>query len=119
MLSSQPDEEEKIFSGWIREKTKTEVGLVRTKLKRPTDYEGIYLDAEKLLKSYDSDRDGRKIQKFYNLTSGTPTMAGIWLLLAKSKCPGELIEMSREEGVRIVSVPLDIYAEHLLSLKEK
>jgi transcriptional regulator with PAS, ATPase and Fis domain len=43
-------------------------------------------------------------------------MAAVWMLLAKSRFPAELIESSKEEGVRTVSIPFDISAEFVPSL---
>ena len=37
-------------------------------------------------------------------------MAAVWILLAKTIYPGELIESSRERGVRTVSFPFEISA---------
>ncbi len=118
ILSNQSGRDEEVFRDWLRKKTKVDVYLEQAKLKRPTDYEGIYLAASKVLESYSKAGDFSEIRRFYNLTSGTPAMAAIWLLLAKSKYPGKLVEVSREEGVRTVSVPLDIYAELRLSQEE-
>lgn len=47
----------------------------------------------------------------YHLSPGTPAMAAIWLLLAKTTHPARLIETSRERGVREVNVPFELSAE--------
>jgi hypothetical protein len=39
---------------------------------------------------------------------GTPAMAAAWILLAKTSFPSELIESSKDHGVRLASVLFDI-----------
>ena len=43
-------------------------------------------------------------------------MAAVWMLLAKTRFPAELIESSREHGVRTASVPFDISADFIPDL---
>jgi transcriptional regulator with PAS, ATPase and Fis domain len=43
-------------------------------------------------------------------------MAAVWILLAKTRFPAELIESSKERGVRTASVPFDISADFLPDL---
>ncbi len=42
-------------------------------------------------------------------------MAAIWVLLAKTRYPATLIESSRDQGVREVSIPFDLSAEFIPS----
>jgi len=37
----------------------------------------------------------------FHLSPGTPAMAAIWIILAKTRFPAELIESSREHGVKL------------------
>ncbi len=46
-------------------------------------------------------------------------MAAVWIILAKTRFPAELIESSREYGVQTASVPFDISAEFLPDLLRK
>jgi transcriptional regulator with PAS, ATPase and Fis domain len=46
-------------------------------------------------------------------------MAAVWILLAKARFPAELIESSREQGVKTVSIPFDISADFIPSLLKK
>jgi transcriptional regulator with PAS, ATPase and Fis domain len=43
-------------------------------------------------------------------------MAAVWVILAKTRFPAELIESSREHGVRTASVPFDISADFIPDL---
>ena len=46
-------------------------------------------------------------------------MAAVWILIAAGRYPAELIESSREQGVRTVNIPFEIAAEYLPRLCEK
>src|SRR5262249_31605354 len=52
----------------------------------------------------------------FHLSPGTPAMAAVWIILGKTRFPAELIESSREHGVRTASVPFDISADFLPDL---
>lgn len=52
----------------------------------------------------------------FHLSPGTPAMAAVWIILAKTRFPAELIESSRQHGVRTASVPFDISADYLPDL---
>ncbi len=42
------------------------------------------------------------VQLTFHLSPGTPAMAAVWIILGKTRFPAELIESSREHGVRTV-----------------
>ena len=46
-------------------------------------------------------------------------MAAVWLLLAKARFSAELIESSRDHGVRVVEAPFDIAADFLPDLLQR
>ena len=46
-------------------------------------------------------------------------MAAIWILLAKTRYPATLIESSREQGVREVSIPFALSAEFFPSVDKQ
>ena len=52
----------------------------------------------------------------FHLSPGTPAMAAVWIILAKTRFPADLIESSRQHGVRTASVPFDISADYLPDL---
>ena len=43
-------------------------------------------------------------------------MAAVWILLGKTRFPAELIESSKDHGVRTASVPFDISADFIPDL---
>jgi transcriptional regulator with GAF, ATPase, and Fis domain len=54
-----------------------------------------------------------------HLSPGTPAMAAVWLLLAKTRFPAELIQSSAAHGVEVATVPFDIAAEFLPALLQQ
>jgi len=46
-------------------------------------------------------------------------MAAVWIIIAKTRSPAQLIESSAHEGVKIASVPFDISADFIPDLLRK
>ena len=103
-----------IFIDWIKDKTSAEIVLSRAKLTSPTDFGDIYKADVKVLTPI--SLDDRLHELTYHLSPGTPAMAAVWIILSKTRFPAELIESSREGGVRTASVPFDISAEFIPDL---
>lgn len=55
----------------------------------------------------------------FHLSPGTPAMAAVWILIAKTRFPAKLIESSKEHGVRVASLPFDISADFIPDLLRK
>jgi DNA-binding NtrC family response regulator len=54
---------------------------------------------------------GEKASLTFHLSAGTPAMAAIWIIVAKTRFEAELIESSKQKGVETVDVPFDLAAE--------
>ena len=63
-----------------------------------------------------SQRFGDDIRLTFHLSPGTPAMAAVWILVAKTRHGAELIESSKKHGVHTASVPFDISADFLPDL---
>ena len=84
-------------------------------LSSPTNFGEIYKAAVRTVNAVLTIQGfGTKLT--FHLSPGTPAMAAVWIILAKTRFPAELIESSRERGVRTVSVPFDISAEFIPDL---
>ncbi len=55
---------------------------------------------------------GEMVPLVYRVSPGTPAMAAVWISLAKTSEPAELIESSLGKGVRAVAIPFAILAEY-------
>ena len=91
-----------------------EVCLVREALTGPTEFGEIYAAAVRACEwALAAHRDA---EFTFHLSPGTPAMAAVWIILAKTRFPAALIESSRQHGVRTASVPFDISADFLPDL---
>ncbi|MEY4580358.1 MAG: hypothetical protein RL701_5061 [Pseudomonadota bacterium] len=115
LLTDFDDERTAPYTKWLRSRTKTPVTLTREKLKSPTDHGGIHEAAVRHVQRLLGD-NARGVALTFHLSSGTPAMAAIWLLLGKTRFPAELIESSKESGVRTVEVPFDIAVDFIPDL---
>src|SRR5690606_26724513 len=56
---------------------------------------------------------GDRAKLTFHLSPGTPAMASIWIIVAKTRFQADLIESSKEAGVRAVDVPFELAAEFI------
>lgn len=100
---------------WLQGLTASPIELCMHKLPSPIDFGAIY-DADLSELTRLMDAHGRDLELVFHLSPGTPAMAAVWILLAKTRFPAELIESSKEHGVRTANVPFDISAEFIPDL---
>lgn len=115
LLSDFPAGRVTPFVDWVRTQSATHVELQVVHLSGPTQFGEIYLAASSavsdLLKRFRTN-----VELTFHLSPGTPAMAAVWVILAKTRFPATLIESSMEYGVRVASVPFDISAEYVPDL---
>jgi transcriptional regulator with GAF, ATPase, and Fis domain len=100
---------------WLRAKSSAQIEVLPEKLTGPTQFGEIYEAAVRgLERALGAHRGDTKLA--LHLSPGTPAMAAVWIILGKTRYPAELIESSREHGVRTASVPFDLSAEFLPDL---
>jgi len=101
--------EAQCFVEWLRAQHEIVVHCREAELDGPTNHEEIYRSATALIDDVHKAAPGAQLT--YHLSPGTPAMASVWLLLAKTTHPAALIESSLQQGVRDVDVPFDLTAE--------
>jgi len=106
------------FLAWLRRRSAQPVHVDWVSLRNPTHFGDIY-EAAVASVTATLERHGGKADLTFHLSPGTPAMAAVWIILAKTRFPAELIESSREHGVKTASVPFDISAEFLPDLLRK
>ena len=115
LLSNFPKSSVEPYAKWLSGRASCCIQIEYCELSRPTEFGEIYtatVDAvQDVLRRH---RDG--VDLTFHLSPGTPAMAAIWILLAKTRFPAELIESSREHGVRTVSIPFEISVDFLPDL---
>lgn len=99
------------YISWLKARTKAEVVERPEALASPTDWGGIYQAALRACQAQEKDA-----ALTFHLSPGSPPMAAVWVLLGKTVFSAELLESSREQGVKTVTVPFDIAAEFLPDL---
>ena len=86
-------------------------------LSSPTRFDEIYEAAVAVLDGL-RDKANGSARFVYHLSPGTPAMAAVWIVLAKTTHAAELIESSVQDGVRTVSFPFDLAAEYLPQIND-
>jgi len=100
---------------WLRRQTESEIEMRQIPLPSPTHFGEIYKAVVKSLEQIRA-KHGDEVKLTFHLSPGTQAMGAVWIILAKTRFPAELIESSKEEGVRRVSLPFDISAEYIPDL---
>ena len=103
------------YLAWLKNRTETPLRLFCEKLSGPTQFGEIYEAAVRVCTAA-LDQRADRIALTFHLSPGTPAMAAVWIILAKTRFPAELIESSMAHGVQTASVPFDISAEFLPAL---
>jgi hypothetical protein len=109
LLSDHPTSKARPFIKWLEQNSGITVTLHSIKLTSPTSHEEIHRAAVQVIQAVHRSNPGAELT--FHLSPGTPAMAAIWLLLAKTRYPARLIESSREHGVKNVDIPFELSAE--------
>src|SRR5215510_8304757 len=115
LLNNYPAKEANPYVKWLRRQTESEVELRYFPLPSPTDFGEIYKAVVKTLEQMRA-KYGDNVRPTFHLSPGTPAMGAVWIIVAKTRFPAELIESWKEGGVRRVSLPFDISAEFIPDL---
>ena len=99
------------YTKWLSGLSRAKVKVNYVNLSNPTEYGEIYEAAKAHIEEIKSNNP--KGHLVYHLSPGTPAMSSVWIMLAKSIHPAELISSSIENGVKTVLLPFELYAEYL------
>jgi DNA-binding NtrC family response regulator len=103
LLTNYPHERSVAYCDWLAKKTgvRSEViDLFDIELPSPVDYDAIYAEVSQNLAAARLPRDD--VQLTFHLSPGTPAMAVIWIVLARTRFPASLIQTTRDHGVQEV-----------------
>lgn len=98
------------YIGWLTAKTTARIHVRPVRLSSPTHYGEIYAAAMETV-SWVRSELGKTATLTFHLSPGTPPMAAIWIIIAKTRFEAELIESSWKGGVRTAEVPFELAAE--------
>ena len=108
-LSNRPEAELSSYLSMLTDKYHVKVIPAFVQLKDPTHFGDIYQIMDSLLKKIDSESP--KNQLTLQITSGTPSMTAISILLGKVKYATNFIQSTHEQGVIVPELPFDIAAD--------
>jgi DNA-binding NtrC family response regulator len=114
-LSDHDDRTVTPYLTWLRGRTSTRIEVIDEKLSGPTQFGEIHEAAVRAVERALRDQP-RATALTFHLSPGTPAMAAVWILLGKTRFPAELIESSKEHGVRTAAVPFDISVDFIPDL---
>ena len=114
LLTTYGDEATR-YLDWLEGRANgTSLHPLREPLTSPTDFGEVYTAAVRACEQ--ARPKGPDAALTFHLSPGTPAMAAVWIILAKTRFPATIIESSKVHGVREVSVPFDISADFLADL---
>jgi transcriptional regulator with PAS, ATPase and Fis domain len=118
MLNDWGDAKGDKYIRWISNKTSVPINIQPIILSSPINFGEIYQACFKTI-SGEEKKYGSETKLVFHLSPGTPAMAAVWILLAKTRFQAELIESSKEYGVRTVSIPFDISMDFIPDILRK
>jgi transcriptional regulator with PAS, ATPase and Fis domain len=110
LISDYPEQEVSRYLDWLAPRTPAKITLHVARLTSPTNFAEIYETALAALTEI-KKRFQENVLLTFHLSPGTPAMAAVWILLAKTLHPATLIQSSKEKGVQLADIPFDISAE--------
>lgn len=117
LISNYSEAENLNYHKWLESKTSSEIKVYYQFLTSPTNYEEIYYADVKVVEKVLKKNSSAKL--FFHISPGTPAMQAIWIILAKTRFNAELIETSKELGLRTPYIPFEIAAEFVPKLLDK
>jgi transcriptional regulator with GAF, ATPase, and Fis domain len=102
------------FCEWLEKKfglSSSLIDLQEMDLVSPIHYASIYEEVSKHLKALGLPRED--VDLTFHLSPGTPAMAAIWIMLAKTRFPAKLIQTSKENGLDSVDFQFDLASDFL------
>jgi transcriptional regulator with PAS, ATPase and Fis domain len=113
LLNNYAPELADAYLRWVGPQTAVPVSVRQISLPDPIDHAEIYRVVCAVLAELRA-LDPRPL--VFHLSPGTPAMASIWLLLAKTRYPAKLLQSTRDGRIIEVDLPFDIAVDYLPEL---
>ena len=114
LLTNFSHERSAKFCDWLERRfgySSSLIDLQEMDLVSPIHYASIYDEVSKHLKALGLPRED--VDLTFHLSPGTPAMAAIWIMLAKTRFPAKLIQTSKENGLDSVDFQFDLASDFL------
>jgi len=115
MFSGYSDDECSDYENALKDRYPADIHSLECNLDNPTDYTAIHKSVVDAM-AYIAKTFGDGCELSVHVSSGTPQMHVIWVLLSSTRFPAELIQSSGESGVQSISFPYEISAELLADM---
>ena len=97
LLTNYPHARSLTYCRWLEHLIGREVDLYEVSLSSPIDYANIYEAVSAELER--AQLPSEEVELTFHLSPGTPAMAAIWIILAKTRFPARLIQTSLQRGL--------------------
>jgi len=104
---------------WVKRKSKARIIPHQIRLTGPTNFGEIYEAAVKVITGVIKRIGPGNTKLIFHLSPGTPAMAAVFVVLAKTRFPAEIIQTSKEKGLQRDALPFDITADYIPDLLRK
>lgn len=114
LLTNYGHERSAAFCAWLEKRcgySSSAVDLQQIDLVSPINYASIYEEVSRHLTALGLPRE--EVQLTFHLSPGTPAMAAIWIMLAKTRFPAKLIQTSQKNGLEAVDFTFDLASDFL------
>lgn len=112
LLTNYPYERSRAYCEWLERTTGcVQTDLYAVELSSPINYAEIYQKVSAELKQARLPRES--VELTFHLSPGTPAMAAIWIMLAKTRFPARLIQTSQQSGLENVDFSFDLASDFL------
>ncbi|MCA2979484.1 MAG: sigma-54-dependent Fis family transcriptional regulator [Myxococcaceae bacterium] len=115
LVTDYPEAKVKPFVQWLKGRSQTKLVVLPEPLSGPTNLGEIFQAAVRACTRALGSAPAETALSFH-LSPGTPAMAAVWILLSKTRFNAELIESSREHGVKTTPVPFEISMDFIPEL---
>lgn len=114
LLFNDDDPRITTYCKWIEQQTGVKTVLHKADIRNPIHYGDIYQESAALLDKLLLDIAASEMTIL--ISSGTPAMEAIWILMGKTTYSVQMLQSTEEQGVEEAEIPFDISAEYIPAL---
>jgi DNA-binding NtrC family response regulator len=118
LLSNYGRVVDRSYQRWVRQHTGARLEVQAKTLRSPTHLGDIYLAVSETLQAL-AEETPEGLQLAFHTSPGTGPMAAIWIILARSSFPAELLSSSPDHGVVTLEAPFDLAAAFVTSQRDR
>jgi DNA-binding NtrC family response regulator len=118
LLSNYGRVVDRAYQRWVRQHSQVALEVQAKTLRSPTHLGDIYLAVSGTLQEL-AQGSPAGLQLTFHTSPGTGPMAAIWIILARSSFPAELLTSSPDHGVSTLEAPFELAAAFVTSQRER